>query len=98
MTLLANLASNNSIFRIVIFNIFSTFECLEDFLAALEECVYKNPDTRHRATDWKDRMVASYNKFYNTKIDIPRWYDIKSKYIKEKSTKRTTKFNQKKSE
>ena len=61
---------------------FSTFTCLEDFLAALEECVYKNPDTRHRAVDWKQRMIESYRKKYGVELDIPRWYDIKSKYVK----------------
>lgn len=63
---------------------FKTFECLEDFLAALEECIYKNPDTRHNAADWETKMINSFKSFYNKELRIPRWYDIRDKYILKK--------------
>ena len=76
---------------------FKFFTSLKDFVAAVEETVYKNKDTRNDAAEWKDRFVASYEDFYSKEIEIPRWYDIKSSYIsaapktaktKRKSTKR----------
>lgn len=63
---------------------FSCFENLEDFLAAVEEVVYKNQDTRDQANSWKDKMIASYVAQYNEELDIPRWYTIKGKYVKPK--------------
>lgn len=60
---------------------FKTFETLEDFLAAVEECVYQNPDTRFGAAQWKPLMIENYAKCYNSQLFIPRWDDIKNKYI-----------------
>lgn len=60
---------------------FLPFDCLEDFLAAIEETVYNNPDTRAQAVGWKNRMQNSYHKFYGKQIRIPRWMDISDKYI-----------------
>ena len=60
---------------------FKTFEKLEDFLAAVEECVYQNPDTRIGAAHWKPEMIRNYLRHYNITLSIPRWDDIKSKYI-----------------
>lgn len=57
------------------------FENVEDFLAAIEETVYANPETRSDAVGWRSRMEKSYAKFYGTAIKIPRWMDISSKYI-----------------
>lgn len=62
---------------------FRTFRSLEDFLAALEECVYKNPDTRHKAADWKTQMIASYKTFYGEELEIPRWYEIRGDYVRD---------------
>jgi hypothetical protein len=56
------------------------FNCLEDYLSAIEETVYKNPDTRTNSIGWKDKMIKSYHKFYNKTLLIPRYYDIKDKY------------------
>lgn len=56
------------------------FESLEDYLAAIEETVYQNPDTRDKTAEWKQRMRKSYKNFYGKNIDIPRWIDIKTKY------------------
>ncbi len=66
---------------------FKTFENIEDFLAAIEECVYRNPDTRTGAARWKPEMIANYKKFYNIELTIPRWDDIKDKYIISKKKK-----------
>ncbi|MBR1769241.1 MAG: NgoBV family restriction endonuclease [Bacteroidales bacterium] len=63
---------------------FKTFECVEDYLSAIEECVYKNPDTHNLAASWKQNMVKGYKKLYKKTLKIPRWDDIKDKYISEK--------------
>lgn len=63
---------------------YPSFDCLEDFLAALEETIYNYPDTRNTiAETWKDRVIRSYEDFYGERLNIPRWYDIKSKYNKQ---------------
>lgn len=59
---------------------FKTFECLEDFLSAVEETVYKNKDTRDHGPSWLDGAIGNYEKFYGKRLRIPRWYDIESKY------------------
>lgn len=58
------------------------FECLEDFLAAVEETVYDNPDTREKSAGWRKRMEESYLEFYGKRISIPRWVDIREKYAR----------------
>lgn len=66
---------------------YSTFKTLEHFLSAMEECVFKNPDTRlTSASDWKDNMEKSFKDFYSKEIEIPRWNDIKKDYMPEKTT------------
>ena len=59
---------------------FSVFECLEDFISAIEETVYQNPKTHNEAADWKYKFIKSYEKFYGHKLNIPRWLDIANKY------------------
>ena len=62
---------------------FSPFESLEDFLAALEETIYQYPDTRTTiALHWKEKLMKSYQNHYGRTLNIPRWYDIKHKYVK----------------
>lgn len=56
------------------------FTCLEDFISAIEETVYQNPKTHNEAANWKRRFLDSYEKYYGTVLDIPRWGDIYSKY------------------
>lgn len=56
------------------------FQSLEDFLAALEETVYKNKDTRDGAEDWRPRMEENYEQFYGAELRIPRWFEIRRKY------------------
>ena len=56
------------------------FQSLEHYLSAIEETIYAYPETRNEAVGWKKRMEDSYNKFYHTKISIPRWMDIENLY------------------
>lgn len=58
------------------------FRCLEDFISAIEETVYQNPKTHDDAATWKKKFVASYEKYYGKKLNIPRWSDIEDKYGK----------------
>lgn len=60
---------------------FKTFECVEDFLSAVEETTYKNKDTRDDGPSWLDGMLASYEAFYGEKLRVPRWYDVEDKYF-----------------
>ena len=63
---------------------FKTFECVEDFLSAVEETVYKNKDTRDDGPSWLDGTLQSYEAFYGKKLRIPRWYEIEGKYYLKK--------------
>ena len=64
---------------------YPSFESLEDFLAALEETIYRYHDTRSSiAEHWSERLCKSYKAHYGRELSIPRWNDIKTKYIKEK--------------
>ncbi len=60
---------------------FRVFDSKEDYLAAFEETVYQNPETRTLSAQWKNRFVRSYRNYYGEGIDFPRWSDIKGKYI-----------------
>ena len=57
-----------------------TFESLEDYLAAFEETVFQNPETRPQSAQWKNEFCKSYYEYYGISLDIPRWNDIKQKY------------------
>lgn len=59
---------------------FPTFECLEDFLAALEETIYKYRDTHHLAEEWGEKLCESYKAHYGIELHLPRWMDVRSKY------------------
>lgn len=54
---------------------------VEDFLAAMEETMYKNKDTRDDAPDWLQKVLDSYEKHYGVRLQIPRWSEIASKYV-----------------
>lgn len=56
------------------------FECAEDFLAAFEETVYQNVETRQYASQWRNKFRKSYRKHYGRNIDFPRWDNIRHKY------------------
>ena len=66
---------------------FNVFETKEDFVSAIEETVYKNPDTRDRAGTWLNRFNENYNKHYGVQLDIPRWNQIADKYVNKKDKK-----------
>jgi hypothetical protein len=59
---------------------FPMFECLEDFISAVEETVYQNPKTHNEAAGWKNSFLASYKRHYGIQLNIPRWSDIAGKY------------------
>lgn len=61
---------------------YSTFRSLEDFLAALEQTVYKYKGTNGMAETWLDQVKASYKRYYGVELDVPRWNDIKQNYPK----------------
>lgn len=56
------------------------FNCLEDFIAAVEETVYQNPKTHNDAANWKNRFLASYQEHYGRRLTIPRWSEIADRY------------------
>lgn len=56
------------------------FQCLEDFIAAIEETVYQNPKTHNAAASWRQNFIKSYEKYYGVRLNIPRWSDICEKY------------------
>lgn len=58
------------------------FESKEDYLAAFEETIYQNPDTREQSAQWKNSFKRSYRNHYGYDINFPRWDEIKSKYGK----------------
>ncbi len=60
---------------------FATFANMEDFLAAMEETVYKNKDTRDDGPDWLHSLINNYKEFYGVELNLPRWRDIKNKYV-----------------
>jgi len=64
---------------------FSVFECMEDFISAIEETVHQNPDTRDRAGQWLNRFVENYEKHYGVRLVIPRWREIADNYIFKKT-------------
>lgn len=56
------------------------FDCLEDFISAIEEAVYQNPKTHHEAANWKNKFLASYKAHYDKDLKIQRWNDLAPKY------------------
>ena len=63
---------------------YSVFSSLEDFVSAIEETVYRNPDTRDRAGTWLSRFLENYSKHYNVDLIIPRWQEIADIYVSER--------------
>lgn len=59
---------------------FLNFHNLEDFLSAVEQTVWQNPDTRIHSANWKRQFLTSYKQFYGTSLSIPRWDDIAESY------------------
>ena len=62
-------------------NEYPVFECLEDFLAAIEQTLYDYNQTRSTlAESWAKKLCTAYKECYGTELILPRWYDIKDKY------------------
>lgn len=59
---------------------YPVFECLEDYLSAIEETLFGYADTHDLSVGWRKKMIASYNNAYGKKLSIPRWEDIEDKY------------------
>lgn len=59
---------------------FPMFNCLEDFISAIEQTVWQNPKTRDSSATWKNRFLDSYQNFYGVRLNIPRWDDIAGTY------------------
>ena len=59
---------------------FTMFRNIEDFLSAVEQTVWQNPDTRVYSADWKRLFLESYRDFYGIDLDIPRWDEIADSY------------------
>jgi len=57
------------------------FESLEDFLSAFEAAIFQNPETRPEAPQWRKNFLKNYAKHYGREIKIPKWENIKEKYI-----------------
>lgn len=60
---------------------FPIFRRLEDFVSAIEQTVYQNPDTRGSSALWEVNFLRSYRDFYGHEIEIPRWQDIANSYV-----------------
>ena len=77
---------NNSLQKMRPGNWFTTrgsgrvFASKEHYLAAFEETIYQNPETRALSAQWKNRFKHSYRNHYGVDIEFPRWDDIKHEY------------------
>lgn len=58
------------------------FKSKTHYLAAFEETVYQNPETRTQGAQWKNSFKKSYRQYYKIDLDFPRWDDIKQDYVK----------------
>lgn len=56
------------------------FRTMEDFISAIEECVFKNEETHSLAPTWRNRFIESYRKETGKTLKIPRWYEIEEEY------------------
>lgn len=63
---------------------YCVFDSLENFISAIEETVYQNPDTRDRAGTWKTKFLDEYEKHYGIRLDIPRWQDVSESFVSSK--------------
>lgn len=60
---------------------FKIFDCIEDFLSAMEETVYKNKDTHDEAPEWLSTVLDNYEKYYGIRLAVKRWNEIVKKYV-----------------
>ncbi len=60
---------------------YAIFECLEDFVSAVEETTFKEPKLRSSvASTWLSVFQKNYKAWCGTELNVPRWSEIKDKY------------------
>ncbi len=60
---------------------YAIFDCLEDFISAIEETTFKEPKLRSSvASTWLAVFQRNYKAWYGEELNVPRWNDIKDKY------------------
>lgn len=60
---------------------YAIFDCLEDFISAIEETTFKEPKLRSSvASTWLAIFQRNYKAWYGEELNVPRWNDIKDKY------------------
>lgn len=60
---------------------YAIFDCLEDFISAIEETTFKEPKLRNSvASTWLTVFQKNYKDWYGKELNVPRWNDIKDKY------------------
>ncbi len=60
---------------------YAIFDCLEDFISAIEETTFKEPKLRSSvASTWLAVFQRNYQAWYGEELNVPRWNDIKDKY------------------
>lgn len=60
---------------------YAIFECLEDFISAIEETTFKEPKLRSSvASTWLSVFQRNYRAWSGEELNVPRWNDIKDKY------------------
>ena len=60
---------------------YAIFDCLEDFISAIEETTFKEPKLRSSvASTWLAIFQRNYKAWYGEELNVPRWNDIKNKY------------------
>lgn len=60
---------------------YAIFDCLEDFISAIEETTFKEPKLRSSvASTWLAIFQKNYKAWCGKELDVPRWKDVKDKY------------------
>ena len=60
---------------------YAIFDCLEDFISAIEETTFKEPKLRSSvASTWLAVFQRNYKAWYGEELNVPRWNDITDKY------------------
>ena len=59
---------------------FQVFECLEDFLSALDYVIKTYPPTSQIGLSWRADVEKSYKAYYGKELRIPLWQDIAKRY------------------
>ena len=60
---------------------YAIFDCLEDFISAIEETTFKEPKLRTSVASTRLTVFQKkYKDWYGKELNVPRWNDIKDKY------------------